>query len=256
MKLLSLNIWGGRLYEPLINFLKLNKNEIDIFCFQEVFKSEKNIFSNGSKMNMYFDLQNLLNDYQIFYSPTLENRDLKQEVNFKVSFGNAIFVKKGIKIVKEGSIFIHGAYNKTKKLFDESYGTYFNFPRTLQYVILENGLMVINIHGFWTLKTKNDTPESKAQAKKIIKFLSNFENKKIICGDFNLNPDTKSILLLEEHLLNLIKDYKIKTTRNKYYEGKEKYADYIFVSNEINVLDFEVIDQEVSDHLPLLLEFK
>jgi endonuclease/exonuclease/phosphatase family metal-dependent hydrolase len=57
-------------------------------------------------------------------------------------------------------------------------------------------------------------------------------------------------------MMNLIKKYKIKTTRSSFTPAeKGKFADYIFTSSEVNVHKFKVLKAEVSDHLPLLLEF-
>lgn len=58
---------------------------------------------------------------------------------------------------------------------------------------------------------------------------------------------------------DLIKDYKIPTTRNKvawkmYPDNPQLYSDYVFVSSGIEVKSFSVIENEISDHLPLILE--
>lgn len=37
MKLISLNTWGGHLFEPLMEFIKSEAKTTDIFCFQEVY---------------------------------------------------------------------------------------------------------------------------------------------------------------------------------------------------------------------------
>jgi len=69
---------------------------------------------------------------------------------------------------------------------------------------------------------------------------------------------------------NLIKDFKIPTTRNEYawkhafekrglnrpYFGKQLFADYVFVSPEVKVNKFEVSKIEISDHLPMILDFE
>ena len=34
-----------------------------------------------------------------------------------------------------------------------------------------------------------------------------------------------------------------------------KFADYIFADNKLKITDFKVLANEVSDHLPLFLEF-
>ncbi len=88
-----------------------------------------------------------------------------------------------------------------------------------------------------------------------MKFVRSIEHRKILCGDFNLRPDTKSMSILERELKNLIKDYKITSTRSKLYTKEEKYADYILTSHDLKLINFKILDEVVSDHLPLLLEF-
>ena len=76
-------------------------------------------------------------------------------------------------------------------------------------------------------------------------------------------PNTKSIKMIKEAgYKNLIKDFGIKTTRNKLAwdqfpdEEKQNFADYVFVSPEIKVRKFSVPNLEISDHLPLILDFE
>ncbi|OGZ48935.1 MAG: hypothetical protein A3G60_01890 [Candidatus Ryanbacteria bacterium RIFCSPLOWO2_12_FULL_47_9c] len=38
MKLVSLNTWTGKIFEPLIEFITVHK-DADIFCFQEIFRT-------------------------------------------------------------------------------------------------------------------------------------------------------------------------------------------------------------------------
>ena len=54
---------------------------------------------------------------------------------------------------------------------------------------------------------------------------------------------------------NLIKEYRITSTRSHFYESDVRFADYVLVSPEIKVRDFRVLDDVVSDHLPLYVEF-
>jgi len=61
--------------------------------------------------------------------------------------------------------------------------------------------------------------------------------------------------MLETSMRNLVKEYKVATTRSHFYAKEHKFADYILVSSEIDVKKFEVIQEVVSDHLPLILEF-
>lgn len=59
---------------------------------------------------------------------------------------------------------------------------------------------------------------------------------------------------------NLIKEFNIKQTRSNlspYAKTKnfQKFADYTFITNDVVVKDFQVPYIEISDHLPLILEF-
>ncbi len=56
-------------------------------------------------------------------------------------------------------------------------------------------------------------------------------------------------------LRNLIKEYGITSTRTSFYTKPEKFADYMLVSPGVEVKDFKVLPDEVSDHSPLYLEF-
>ncbi|HOU75525.1 MAG TPA: hypothetical protein PK957_00160 [Candidatus Dojkabacteria bacterium] len=81
----------------------------------------------------------------------------------------------------------------------------------------------------------------------------------IITGDFNLSPETESIQIINEHFFNLIDKYKIKTTRPVFKDNIEKrnnVVDYIFVNSGIKVNDFGAIQTNISDHLPLFLDFE
>ena len=57
-------------------------------------------------------------------------------------------------------------------------------------------------------------------------------------------------------LKNLITEYNATSTRTTLYNGSdEKFADYVFVSQDIVVEKFEVLPDVVSDHAALYLEF-
>ncbi len=91
--------------------------------------------------------------------------------------------------------------------------------------------------------------------KKVKEIFTSFKGPKILCGDFNLRPDTESIKMLESDMKNLIIEYGVTSTRSNLHTRLEKFADYIMASDDVRVNNFEVINKHVSDHLPLLLEF-
>ena len=96
------------------------------------------------------------------------------------------------------------------------------------------------------------------RSQKILGFIKKHGERTALLGDFNLNPSTQSIRILENELVNLILDYKIETTRSNLYSKKTEMpiADYCFVSKDLEVKDFQVPYVEASDHLPLILEIE
>lgn len=253
MKLITLNIWGGKLFNPLLNFINEYYKEVDIFCFQEVCKAPfDKVIAQKMHSNIFGEITNVLRNHQGYFDIHLKGRDLNGKVDFKLEGGLAIFIKKDIKVKKCGDIFV---YRSGSDLLNDDIAT---IPRNLQYISFEangNNYLVCHFHGIWYPKTKVDTKDRIKQSQKIKEFLSKRRERKILCGDFNLLPTTKSIKILEKGMRNLIKEYNIPTTRNKYYEREEKQADYVLTSPAVKVKQFGVIDIIVSDHLPLLLEF-
>ena len=108
--------------------------------------------------------------------------------------------------------------------------------------------------------TKNLELAKQRQKQVIEKMLSHirYDMPSIVVGDFNLLPNTKSIEMISKKMINLIEKYNIKSTRPKFDDGLDKgnlVCDYIFVNDKVIVNDFKVIDTNISDHLPLILEF-
>ncbi len=109
----------------------------------------------------------------------------------------------------------------------------------------------------WNGISKEDTEERIIQSDNIIKFLKNLSEPHILCGDFNLLPENKSLKMLEEFgLKNLIKEFGVSSTRSSYYTKPVRFADYTFVSKNIKLNEFKVLPDEVSDHLAMYLDFE
>ena len=135
-------------------------------------------------------------------------------------------------------------------------------PRSVQVTELEvkgKKLQILNLHGLYSVD-KKDSERTIKQCKYVLNAAKRKDIPTIIAGDFNLFPDTKSIKLLDKEFRNLIKEYKIISTRPKFDHGTEKnttesVVDFIFVNDKIKVNDFKVIKTDISDHLPLVLDF-
>lgn len=260
MKIVSLNCWCGKLYDPLIEFIKKNKDTIDIFCFQEiVFGGPDQFFSQHNLRGQLFDrIKDILRDYNAYKTSTQNSYYGGDDylLTDGAEIGQAIFVKKHIPTSGDNSFLVYSKDNNPFRKTPRG-----NITGKCQYVNVEinkNKITIINIHGLWQ-SGKDDTPERLEQSKKILELIEDQGNPAVIVGDFNFRPETKSAFILSQKLKNLIFDYKITKTRSKFYYDMEKYKDYIsdyaFISSEIDLKDFYILKDEVSDHFPLFLEF-
>lgn len=119
-------------------------------------------------------------------------------------------------------------------------------------------LQILNIHGIWNKDKKGDK-RTIAQSEFILKKALERDFPTIIVGDFNLNPESESIKMMDEKFLNLINLYGIKSTRPIVKDGLDvgnSVDDYVFVNHKIKVNNFQVINTDISDHYPLILDFE
>ena len=234
MKVIFLNCWYAKEKKNLFKFLQDEMSGTDIFCFVEVNPTN------------FQDFGNTLSEFQGYYS----TYDLFTTSN--CIYGQAIFVKNKFKVIENGKF-------KVYKNLKNDVG----FIQHMSLKIGNRNLYIANVHGKTRPGHKLDTPIRIKQSEKIIKFFDSSTAPVIIGGDFNLFNKTKSIALFELNgYRDLIKEFKIKDTRGKInkkiYQSSniQYYADYCFVSRDVKVKTFTVPDPEVSDHLPLILEFE
>lgn len=253
MRVITLNTWGGRAgKDKLLSFFDTYKESTDIFCLQEVWSAPyehlEGVKAGGAEVDhssiMTYgmqDISRLLSEYQAYFRPHHLN-----------NYGLMMLVKKSMSVMEEGEVFVY----KHKGYVPE--GDVGNHARNIQYATLETGarpVTVINFHGLWNGKGKTDTEDRLDQSRKILEFIRRRAGECVLCGDFNLLPDTQSIQMFERAgLRNLIMEYGITSTRTSYYVKPEKYADYVFVTPNIKVNDLVVLPEQVSDHLALQLD--
>lgn len=243
MEIVFLNTWGGRVSESLMDFFKNNK-DVDVFCLQEVWNvgSEKSIDS-GEMSNLFSDIGNVLDSHEKIFAPADKDGD----------YGLAIYFKKSLLPLEDGNIMIHDK----EEYFPDLDVT--SPARNLQYLTLQvedrQKLTILNFHGLWTGGGKDDTHDRLRQSECIVSFLKTINHSFVIGGDFNLNPDTESIRMLETiGLRNLIKENGVTSTRTSFYKYENKFADYVFVTKGVEIKNFSVLSDEVSDHAPLMIE--
>lgn len=260
MKIITLNLWGGKVYEPLMGFLKEQKEDIDVFCFQELmFGEEDKTLERNERVNIFNKVKEELGDFNshVHYAPEgscFEAREL--EPGLRV--GMAIFTKKKLMVIDSGGFRSLRPDNPTGKANKTTITANFNW-------IELDDLVIGNLHGIWERSEvgkrsdKGDTENRLEQSNIIKDFLKTKKKSQVICGDFNMVLDVKSMEILEEGMQNLIRDNNIVCTRSSLYRHIDEatnYSDYILVSKDLKVGDFKVLDIEVSDHLPLVVEIE
>lgn len=266
MRILSLNV---ALFEAnnksLFDFLvSINA---DIVCLQEI----------ADKVDSFTDLQYLSKSHidqatknlkYSFFGPTwivkdFHMKNFHQQKSFDFDFGGFLksgnYIKTKYKISKKSNVFVQN--NHEIKVTDWS-----NWPmkqsQAVQVVDLElnslQKLRVLNYHGIWT-KEKIGNKETIEACRKIKSLARQVNYPVIIIGDFNLFPDTESMMVFKDDFVSLIDEYNISTTRpgsNELSHLERNVIDYILVSKGIKIKSFKVLDSDVSDHLPLVLDFE
>ena len=253
MRVISLNTWGGRALHPLMHFFRQRAKDVDVFCLQEIFDADQKALEERHpdehvRGDIFKKILNELKDFEGSFA-FFDDNPLRQSL--------AIFVRRTLPIKEIGDLIVYKPEHPIET------GSSIISARKIQYVSIEVSGQphhVVNFHGLWDGKLKNDSPERIDQSHNVNKFLATLDGHKILCGDFNLNPDTASLGILEQGMKNLVKEYKIKSTRTPLYRhyndvDGSHFADYCLTSPDIVVKHFEVLPDIVSDHAPLYLEF-
>lgn len=258
MKLVSLNTWGATRGQIFFDYVKEQARSADIFCFQEIFSAPGSApkISSGAYMRLFEELEKILPKHAGKFLERSSGYDFKGPVDFPVKHGLAIFYKKHLGLVSDAS----AAIGVSTGIDDPVEGVL--KAQVLTLAAAGREFSVINYHGPSVPGDKLDTPERIENSKKLQAVAESLKGRpKILCGDFNLMPETASIRMFEEAgMKNLIKEYSVTTTRNEIswerYHNKQSFADYTFVTSQIKVNSFEVPYNLVSDHLPMILEFE
>lgn len=252
MRVISLNTWGGRVgKDNLIAFLKKYENT-DVFCLQEVwsaaYREYEGRLAGGRELRFTEVLERGLQIIQ----DTLPNHVPFFRPHFLDSYGLLMMVHEKLEVIMEGEVWV---YKQKGHMPEDDVGRH---ARNIQYLTLTDpAVTVINFHGLWAGSGvgKIDTEERLEQSDKILTFTSELKNPFVLVGDFNLLPDTESLKKFEHAgLRNLIKEFGVTSTRTNYYTKSEKFADYAFISPDVELKAFRVLPDEVSDHSPLLIE--
>lgn len=257
MKLLNLNI-GIKIDNTKYVIDLIEKEDADICTLQEVMNAMED-----SCFEMYKSKNEIekINKYSYnAFAPLFIAKYITKNGEVTRDFGGNI--EQGSLLLSKYEIKQHYNqfyYNEYRYEYDATEFREKDWCRSIQNAIINiNGkdIQIINVHGIWN-KDKIGDERTIAQSKFILEKIR-LDIPCIVVGDFNLLPKTESIKIINETMRNLIDEYNIKTTRPTFDDGLDKgdlVCDYIFVNDKVKVNDFKVVDNKVSDHLPLVLDF-
>lgn len=250
MKLISLNVWGGTVHDPLLAFIEEHSLDTDIFCLQEVLKDGKGKTLRNEVKNLYNKICDILPDHVGYFSEYGEGgyySEPSKSLDFK--YGIACFVRSTLK-----QDFVAGItlYDLDKKWNDYTG----RLAAGAALAIQVEDYAIINVHGMWQGSIKTDTEAKIEQSYKILDLAEKVQGLKVICGDFNMLPNTQAIRIFQDRYTDLIQEHDIKSTRSSLYTKELKYSDYAFLEKEVPIHNFSVPNIVASDHLPLFLELE
>jgi endonuclease/exonuclease/phosphatase family metal-dependent hydrolase len=253
MKLICLNTWGGLAgREKLLAFLSAHR-DADVLCLQEVWSARYQGLDGASAGGHPLDQDAIMVNGKQEIAAVLDGHAVFFHPHHLNDYGLMTLVSNRLEVVESGDVFVH----RERGFVPE--GDIGHHARNVQFVTIatpEGRISVMNFHGLWNGLGKGDSAERLAQSRRILDFLASRPEPFVLCGDFNLAPDTQSLKMLEAAgLRNLVAEFDVTSTRTSLYTRPERFGDYVFLSAGVDARAFRVLPDEVSDHAPLTLEF-
>lgn len=265
MKIMCLNGWGGKLYDELLPYLETASP--DILCLQEVIQcpgsgEEWLTYRDGDhilpqRANFFRDVSHVLPDHLAIFCPAAQGVLWDEDKPVPLQWGLATFVHRSFPVIGQVQGFVHKDYSPVG-YGDHPRSRCAHGVRVYDYTS-DRTVSVTHMHGLRDPDGKMDTIERKEQARKLLDLsrrVSEPGDVVIVCGDFNVEPESETLAILAEGgLIELVTGRGFESTRSKHYKKPGRFADYMLINREEVVKSFDVIrDPEVSDHCPLLLE--
>lgn len=241
MRILQLNAWTGRIKGNILKFIR--EGNYDIICLQEAVWSEtepeqlENFAASVDQMKEVSGLQ---------YEFRSANWGMKL-LDGKMEQGNAILSR--YPMLEKEEIWIRGEYKgdveiKHADKWDQGY--------TAQKVLLENGLIVVNYHGYWLPDPLGDE-ETVAAMKKVADAIRGVDGPMVMCGDLNVVHESPAMREID-FLRDLTDEYEVDNTLVGLKFNGKVACDHILVNEKVEVRSFEVKSEIVSDHKALEAE--
>lgn len=244
MKVVQLNIWQGRLINEVVALLK--KEDADFVCLQEVYDA-----SNPPKPYDYIRSLDVLKQglpqyTHVFFSPVF-TFDYGGSV---VGYGNAVMSKSAP--LNAEAFINHGTFHHVTDWDKHNYNV--RNAQILKFQHNDSFFWLANHHGFHR-RTQFGDKTTVETMRKLSAKMSELDGPKILCGDMNVVAESPAMRPFDESFEDLTNTYKIEDTLTRFGKVSGIACDHILVSPEIAVKEFKVLEDLVSDHKPLTMEF-
>lgn len=158
MKLLQLNVWGGRLEKQIFNLI--DKEKPDIICLQEAIS-----IGGGSNGGYFLTVEEMKKEFgmNLAYSPVHSFSFMRR----KAKFGNAILSKPAI--ASENTVFTRFEFKDDFDFDSDDYNI-----RNLLHVAIDSGdqaLHILTHHGHHVQSHKKGDAESLRQCQQIVDYM-------------------------------------------------------------------------------------
>lgn len=252
--LISLNVWiGGLLFEQMIEYLQ--KNRPDFLLLQEVNNGSKKEYPLSYKT--FQEIQSKLQYSHAHFAPAFIETLADGE---QVVQGNAIF--SDFPLTEQAIVYYDVPFGLRE---EQNPGAFENTPRSLEHVVAhlpQGNLHLLNTQGIWGVDGF-DNPRRLHMAEKITAQLQSIGDEPfVLAGDFNVQPQTKTIAKIE-HVATNVFSYELVTTFNTKRKDLQKHpgfasavVDMMFVSDQVVVHSKRCDVVDISDHLPLSIQFE
>ncbi len=267
MRIVSLNAWCGASYDALARWLP--GVGADVVCFQEVtctpgiggwtmFRDDERELSQ--RANLYVDVMGLLPQHQGSFDasdagPVTTMDEDGRSITHRQNFGLATFIDGRYPVVGRLSEFVFGTFT------DHEHWPGDGRPRIAQGVRLldrdgQRYVTIVHLHGLRDTAGKGDTATRRHQAERLVALVERLRRPgdlTIVCGDFNVLPDSITFDLLGD--IGLVDLVGRADTRTSSYTKPTRHANYLLVSDRTAVDNLDIPARpEVSDHRPLIVD--
>ena len=242
MKVLQMNVWTGRMKGAIERFLR--EHDFDIICLQEA------VWCDEQPAELeYFcsSVRQIQEACGLPYCTKVSNWGVKMFNGGTVmDQGNVILSR--FPIVKDETKLLHGDYLDSMIFEQGDDHAYF-----AQKVHLNNGLTVVNYHGYWLPNPIGDE-ETVRCMQQVADWIKEESGPVVMCGDLNVTAESPAMRTLD-FMTDLTATNKVRTTLQNIKFIKDVACDHILINDQIRANNLVVYDNLVSDHKTLSLDF-